>query len=123
MKRSRFREEQIIAILKEPEAGMATADMCRRHGVSPGAQTCSRTFLSPYLMRLANHPDVGFWHIAKFFCNAKLGRYQGKAEIEQAAFHSIWLKRPTRSHSWRSARGVRHPRRYALRGRGGPGRV
>jgi putative transposase len=29
MKRSRFREEQIIAILKEPEAGMATADMCR----------------------------------------------------------------------------------------------
>jgi transposase len=34
MKRSRFREEQIIAILKEPEAGMATADMCRRHGVS-----------------------------------------------------------------------------------------
>ena len=34
MKRSRFSEEQIIAILKEQEAGMATADVCRRHGVS-----------------------------------------------------------------------------------------
>ena len=34
MKRSRFSEEQIIAILKEHEAGMATADVCRRHGVS-----------------------------------------------------------------------------------------
>ena len=34
MKRSRFSEEQIIAILKEQGAGMATADVCRRHGVS-----------------------------------------------------------------------------------------
>lgn len=34
MKRSRFSEEQIIAILKEHEAGMSTADVCRRHGVS-----------------------------------------------------------------------------------------
>lgn len=30
MKRSRFSEEQIIAILKEQEAGMATADVRRR---------------------------------------------------------------------------------------------
>ena len=34
MKRSRFSEEQIIAILKEQEAGVPTADVCRRHGVS-----------------------------------------------------------------------------------------
>lgn len=34
MKRSRFSEEQIIAILKEQEAGAPTADVCRRHGVS-----------------------------------------------------------------------------------------
>ena len=38
MKRSRFSEEQIIAILKEQEAGMATAELCRRHGIS--APTC-----------------------------------------------------------------------------------
>jgi putative transposase len=34
MKRSRFSEEQIIGILKEQEAGMATTDVCRKHGVS-----------------------------------------------------------------------------------------
>lgn len=34
MKRSRFSEEQIIGILKEQEAGTATADVCRRHGIS-----------------------------------------------------------------------------------------
>lgn len=36
MKRSRFSDEQIIAILKEQEAGMPTAEVCRRHGISPG---------------------------------------------------------------------------------------
>ena len=35
MKRSRFSEEQIIGVLKEHEAGMATAEVCRRHGISP----------------------------------------------------------------------------------------
>jgi putative transposase len=34
MKRSRFTEEQIIAVLQEQEAGVPTADVCRRHGVS-----------------------------------------------------------------------------------------
>src|SRR5205823_14093183 len=34
MKRSRFNEEQIIAILQEQEAGAKTADVCRKHGIS-----------------------------------------------------------------------------------------
>jgi putative transposase len=34
MKRSRFTEDQIIGILKEHEAGIAVADLCRKHGVS-----------------------------------------------------------------------------------------
>ena len=34
MRRSRFSEEQVIAILKEQEGGVATADVCRRHGIS-----------------------------------------------------------------------------------------
>lgn len=34
MKRSKFTEEQIIAILREQEAGATTAEVCRRHGIS-----------------------------------------------------------------------------------------
>lgn len=34
MKKSRFSEEQTIGVLKEHQAGIATADLCRKHGIS-----------------------------------------------------------------------------------------
>ena len=34
MKGTRHSEEQIIAILKQGEAGLTTADLCRQHGIA-----------------------------------------------------------------------------------------
>ena len=34
MKGKRFTEEQIIAVLKESEAGAVTKELCRRHGIT-----------------------------------------------------------------------------------------
>jgi putative transposase len=33
--KKRFTEEQIIKVLKEQESGQSTAEVCRRHGISP----------------------------------------------------------------------------------------
>ncbi len=40
MKGTRHSEEQIIAILKQGEAGLTTAELCRQHGITE--QTCYR---------------------------------------------------------------------------------
>ena len=36
MRGSRFTDEQVIGVLKEADAGAATAELCRRHGIWPG---------------------------------------------------------------------------------------
>ena len=35
MRQSRFTEEKIIAVLTEQERGTGTAEVCRKHGISP----------------------------------------------------------------------------------------
>jgi putative transposase len=34
MKKSRYSQEQIIAVLKQHQAGLSTAELCRKHGIS-----------------------------------------------------------------------------------------
>ena len=35
MRKSRFTEAQIIGMINEQEAGLPTAELCRKHGLSP----------------------------------------------------------------------------------------
>ena len=35
MRKSRFTEAQIIGMIKEQEAGLPTAELCRKHGLCP----------------------------------------------------------------------------------------
>ena len=37
MRKTRFSEEQIIAILKEGDAGVPPEELCRRHGITRGS--------------------------------------------------------------------------------------
>ncbi len=37
MRKSRFTEAQIIGMIKEQEAGLPTAELCRKHGLSPAS--------------------------------------------------------------------------------------
>ena len=48
MKRSRFTEDQIMGILKEHEAGVSVADLCRKHGVSDATVYRAARFITMF---------------------------------------------------------------------------
>jgi putative transposase len=44
MRKSRFSEEQIVGVLREAEAGIKPADLCRKHGISMAPSTGGSKF-------------------------------------------------------------------------------
>lgn len=83
MKRSRFNEEQIIAILKEQEAGMATAEVCRHHGISSATFYKRKSRLGSLeaseARRLRSHEDE----------NAKLKKLLVEAMLDHAVLKDL----------------------------------
>ena len=57
MKRSRFSDETIVAMLKENEAGAKVDEVCCRHGVSGARRSVSEHTTWYYLMNVSDGED------------------------------------------------------------------
>ena len=87
MKRSRFTEEQIIAILREQESGAKTADLCRRHGIS------SATFYAWKAKFGGMDPSEAKRLKALEDQNAKLKRLLAEAMLDNTALKEMLSKK------------------------------
>lgn len=85
MKRSRFSEEQIIGILKEHEAGVSVADLCRKHGVSDASiYSAKRPLMDAENPSKAYSAVLSSWQVSSGNCapqrlGARAGRLGARA--------------------------------------------
>ena len=82
MKAKRFSEEQIIAVLKEAEAGAKTKDLCRRHGIS---EATFYNWKAKYGMTVSEARRLKELEQE----NAKLKRLLAEAELDKAALKDL----------------------------------
>ena len=83
MKTKRFTEEQIIAVLKECEAGAKTKELCRRHGISEA------TFYN-WKAKYAGMTVSEARRLKELEAeNSKLKRLLADAELEKAALKDL----------------------------------
>jgi len=83
MKRKRYSEEQIIAVLKEHEAGARVEDLARRHGV------CENTIYrwKSKFGGMAVNEAKRLRELEQE--NARLKRLLGEAELDKAALKEL----------------------------------
>jgi putative transposase len=83
MKKSRFTESQIVAVLKEGEAGVPIAEIVRKHGISRGT----------YFTWRSKYAGVSVSELKKMkeleVENAKLKRMYAELALEHAAIKDV----------------------------------
>jgi putative transposase len=83
MKSKRFSEEQIIAVLKEADAGAKTKELCRRHGISEA------TFYN-WKAKYAGMTVSEVRRLMELEAeNSKLKRLLAEAELDKAALKDL----------------------------------
>ena len=88
MKRSRFTDSQIIAILKEAESGVRVPDLCRKHGMSDATFYKWRAKfggMDASMMKRMKELEEENRRLKKMYAEEKL-----KAEIVQEALEKKW---------------------------------
>ena len=87
MKKSRFTESQIVAILGEADAGMKVQDVCRNHGISPAT----------YYQWKSKYGGLGASELKRIkeleAENAELKRMYADISLEHAAMQKALLKK------------------------------
>jgi putative transposase len=87
MKRSRFSQEQVIGILKEHQAGMSAADLCRKHDISDATVY---TWRKKYGGMAVSEPT---WLRSLENENAKLKKLLPDAMLDNVALKDLLSKR------------------------------
>jgi len=88
MKRSRFTDSQIIAILKEAESGVRVPDLCRTHGMSDATFYKWRAKfggMDASMMKRMKELEEENRRLKKMYAEEKL-----KAEIRAEALEKKW---------------------------------